>query len=131
MAGRRIRPGREAALHEGFLRHKRHRYLKLAVLLSLAATIGYIFADVKPRLVAVRGGWWSRWWRFAEVDKLQAPRLQRSPLDRWLGSASLWMDTAGAGAMSPPLRIRFLPEQEARALYAQLGRTLASRRLRW
>ena len=93
-----------------------------------AGRLGYW---IDARLVAVRGGWWSRWWRFAEVDKLQALRLQRSPLDRWLGTASLWMDTAGAGAMSPPLRIRFLPEHEARALYAQLGRTLASRRLRW
>ncbi|AKC86867.1 PH domain-containing protein [Pseudoxanthomonas suwonensis] len=93
-----------------------------------AGRIGYA---VDARLVAVRGGWWSRWWRFAEVDKLQALRLQRSPLDRWLGTASLWLDTAGAGAMSPPLRIRFLPEHEARALYAQLGRTLAARRLKW
>ena len=86
---------------------------------------------VDERLVAVRSGWWSRWWRFAEIDKLQALRLQRSPLDRWLGTASLWMDTAGAGGMSPPLRIRYLPMEEARALYAQLGRTLAARRLRW
>ncbi|WP_372016910.1 PH domain-containing protein [Pseudoxanthomonas sp. 10H] len=93
-----------------------------------AGRLGYA---VDARLVAVRGGWWSRWWRFAEVDKLQALRLRRSPVDRWLGTASLWMDTAGAGGMSPPLRIRFLPEAEARALYAQLGRTLASRRLRW
>ncbi|KAF1690301.1 hypothetical protein CSC64_11635 [Pseudoxanthomonas koreensis] len=93
-----------------------------------AGRIGYA---VDARLVAVRGGWWTRWWRFAEVDKLQALRLQRSPLDRWLGTATLWLDTAGAGAMSPPLRIRFLPEAEARALYAQLGRTLAARRLRW
>lgn len=93
-----------------------------------AGRLGY---SIDARLVAVRGGWWSRWWRFAEVDKLQALRLQRSPMDRWLGTASLWMDTAGAGAMSPPLRIRFLPEDEARALYAQLGRTLASRRLHW
>jgi putative membrane protein len=93
-----------------------------------AGRLGY---SVDTRLVAVRGGWWSRWWRFAEVDKLQALRLQRSPLDRWLGTASLWMDTAGASAMSPPLRIRFLPEDEARALYAQLGRTLATRQLHW
>ena len=93
-----------------------------------AARMGYA---VDARLVAVRGGWWSRWWRFAEVDKLQALRLQRSPLDRWLGTATLWMDTAGAGSMSPPLRIRFLPECRARALYTELGQALAARRLRW
>src|SRR5690606_42087922 len=26
------------------------------------------------RLLAVRGGWWSRWWRVAEVDKIQGDR---------------------------------------------------------
>ena len=93
-----------------------------------AGRLGYV---VDARLVAVRGGWWSRWWRFAEIDKLQALRLQRSPLDRWLGTASLWLDTAGAGAMSPPLRIRYLPEAEARELQARLGRLLSARRLRW
>ncbi len=86
---------------------------------------------IDERLVAVRGGWWSRWWRFAEIDKLQALRLQRSPLDRRLGTASLWLDTAGASSLAPPLRIRFLPLAEAEALYRQLSRTLAGRRLRW
>ena len=39
-----------------------------------AGRLGYV---LDARLLAVRGGWWSRWWRFAEVDKLQALRLQR------------------------------------------------------
>ncbi|MBD9370741.1 PH domain-containing protein [Xanthomonas sp. XNM01] len=86
---------------------------------------------IDERLVAVRGGWWSRWWRFAEIDKLQALRLQRSPLDRRLGTASLWLDTAGASALVPPLRIRYLPLADAEALYARLSRALAGRRLRW
>lgn len=87
--------------------------------------------DVDDRLVAVRGGWWSRYWRFAEIDKLQALRLSRSPIDRRCGTATLWLDTAGATGMAPPLRIRFLPEDEAQALYGQLSTALASRRLRW
>lgn len=82
-------------------------------------------------LVAVREGWWSRHWRFAEIDKLQALQLTRNPVDRRCGTATLWLDTAGAGAMAPPLRIRFLPEAEAGALYAQLSRMLATRSLRW
>ncbi|MGH8061653.1 MAG: PH domain-containing protein [Pseudoxanthomonas sp.] len=86
---------------------------------------------VDERLVVVRSGWWSRYWRFAEIDKLQALRLTRSPLDRRCGTASLWLDTAGASALAPALRIRFLPEAEARALYAQLGHALARQRLRW
>ena len=93
-----------------------------------AARAAYALGD---ELVAVREGWWSRHWRFAEIDKLQALQLVRSPIDRRCGTASVWLDTAGAGAMSPPLRIRFLPEAEARELYDTLSRTLARRPLRW
>lgn len=82
-------------------------------------------------LVAVREGWWSRHWRFAELDKLQALRLRRSPLDRRTGMASLWLDTAGAGAFAPPLRIRFLPLEQALALQARLAAEIARRPLRW
>jgi len=82
-------------------------------------------------VIAVREGWWTRHWRFAELDKLQALQLTRSPLDRRCGTASLHLDTAGAGALSPPLRVRFLPHEEALALYASLSRTLARRPLRW
>jgi putative membrane protein len=85
---------------------------------------------VDARLVAVRRGWWSRQWRFAEVDKLQALELRRSPLDRGFGMASLWLDTAGAGGAGP-LRIRYLPLAEARALHARLAREVAERPLRW
>jgi putative membrane protein len=89
---------------------------------------GYALDDV---LVAVRGGWWSRHWRFAELDKLQALQLTQSPFDRRYGMATLWLDTAGAGALSPPLRIRYIAEHEARALFEQLGAQVARRRLQW
>lgn len=83
------------------------------------------------RCVAVRGGWWTRWWRFAEIGKLQALQLVRSPLDRLTGTATLWLDTAGATGGVPPLRLRFVPLAEAQALYARLGTNLARRRLEW
>lgn len=86
---------------------------------------------VGEELIAVRGGWWWRWWRFAEVDKLQVLRLSRTPLDRRLGTATLWLDTAGDRGLSPPLRLRFLPEAEVQAIYLRLTDTLARRRLRW
>ncbi|BDU15152.1 PH domain-containing protein [Lysobacter auxotrophicus] len=82
-------------------------------------------------VIAVREGWWTRHWRFAELDKLQALQLTRSPLDRRCGTATLHLDTAGSSALSPPLRVRFLPHDEALALYASLSRTLARRPLRW
>ncbi|QNH11172.1 PH domain-containing protein [Xanthomonas sp. SI] len=83
------------------------------------------------RYVAVRGGWWTRWWRLAEIDKLQTLQLTRSPLDRYCGTATLWLDTAGARHGEPPLRVHLVPEAEAQALYLQLSRALARRRLRW
>ncbi|HEX8216830.1 MAG TPA: hypothetical protein VF577_05130 [Allosphingosinicella sp.] len=41
--------------HEGFLRHRRFRWLKVALLLSLAALLGYGSIDVQPRH---NGGSW-------------------------------------------------------------------------
>jgi putative membrane protein len=52
-------------------------------------------------------------------------------VDRLCGTATLWLDTAGAGALAPPLRIRLLAHADAVALHAQLARTLAHRPLRW
>ena len=46
---------REAALHDGFLRHKGFRWLKISAALCLALTVGYFFADVTPRH---NGGSW-------------------------------------------------------------------------
>lgn len=93
-----------------------------------ARRMGY---SVDDQVVVVRSGWWSRYWRFAEIDKLQALRLTRSPLDRRCGTATLWLDTAGANGMAPSLRLRFLPERDAEAIYRRLSAALAHRRLRW
>ena len=46
---------REVTLHDGFLRHKSFRWLKISAALSLAVTVGYFFADVTPR---PNGGSW-------------------------------------------------------------------------
>ena len=53
------------------------------------------------------------------------------PLDRAFGMATLWLDTAGARTAAPPLRLRFLPEAEARALHGRLAAELAGMPLRW
>jgi len=45
----------QGASHEGFLRHKRFRWLKVALLLSIAAVAGYAMIDVQPRH---NGGSW-------------------------------------------------------------------------
>ena len=41
--------------HESFLAHKRMRWLKVALVVSLVAILGYAFADVEPR---PNGGTW-------------------------------------------------------------------------
>ena len=87
--------------------------------------------SLEGRLVAVRRGWWSRLWRFAEVDKLQALQLARSPLDRLYGMRSLLLDTAGANPLSPSLRIGYLTPQAAETLQARLSQRLAKSALRW
>lgn len=80
--------------------------------------------------IAVRGGWWRRWWRWAELDKLQALQLSRSPLDRLLGTSTLRLDTAGSYGQQA-LQLAYLPQDEAEALLEELSTALARRRLRW
>ncbi|MEO6365505.1 MAG: PH domain-containing protein [Luteimonas sp.] len=87
--------------------------------------------SVDADVIAVRSGWWSRHWRLAELAKVQALQITRSPLDRRFGMATLHLDTAGASTMAPPLRIPYLPEHEAHALYRQLGTIVAARKLQW
>jgi hypothetical protein len=41
--------------HESFLKHRGMRWLKVAIVVSLVAVLGYVFADVKPR---PNGGSW-------------------------------------------------------------------------
>lgn len=77
--------------------------------------------SVDDGLVVVREGWLEKHWRFAEARKLHSLRLSRSPFDRRHGMASLLLDTAGASPFDPPLRIRYLPEAEARALHDRLA----------
>jgi hypothetical protein len=45
----------DAVRHEGFLRHRRFKWLKVAVVLCLTATAAYVLIDVKPR---PNGGSW-------------------------------------------------------------------------
>jgi len=78
-------------------------------------------------VVAVREGWLDKHWRFAEVHKLQSLVLSQSPLDRRHGMATLLLDTVGASPLEPALRIRYLPEDEARALRDRLAAAMEDR----
>lgn len=72
-------------------------------------------------VIAVREGWLDKRWRFAEVRKIQSLVLVQSPIDRYHGMATLLMDTVGASPFDAPLRIRYLPADEAMALRDQLA----------
>jgi len=75
-------------------------------------------------LIAVRHGWLSREWRFAEISKLQGLSLREGVFDRRYGMASLTLDTAGARAMSSPFRIPYMPRSDAQALLAELSKKI-------
>jgi len=72
--------------------------------------------------VGWRGGWLNRHWCLVERARVQAVRLQQSPFDRRRGMASLLVDTAGGGSLVPPLRLRYLPEADARRVFDALRR---------
>ena len=62
--------------------------------------------------------------------KIQSLVLAQSPFDRHHGMATLLMDTVGASPFEPPLRIRYLPEAEARALHDRLAANLGGAPIR-
>jgi putative membrane protein len=82
-------------------------------------------------VLAWRSGWLDREVSFAQIAKLQGLELVQTPFDRRRGMASLIADTAGASAFGHRLELRYLPADEARALYERLGARLAHCRLRW
>lgn len=88
----------------------------------LAAGWGYWIDDT---IVAVCEGWLNRRWAFVEIRKVQSVRLTSSPFDRRLGMVTLWIDSAGASGTDGVLRVRFLPEDEARLVYARIVQMVA------
>lgn len=84
-------------------------------------TVAFMGYHVDNRAVMVRGGWRRRWWRMAQTAKVQGLRLQRSPLDRLCGTASLLLDTAGSSIGGPRLRLALLPLARAEQLLEQLS----------
>jgi putative membrane protein len=92
-----------------------------ALLVRARAIARFTAYAATDRTVSVREGWLNRSWGLAEVRKLQALRLTQSPFDRRLGMATIWLDTAGASSGEGVLRIRYLPESEARDLHGRIA----------
>jgi len=90
----------------------------------LAQFAGYALSE---QVIAVRSGWPGHYWRLAEIGKLQVVGISSTPFDRRHGMATLWLDTAGANAMQPRLRIRYLPAAQARAVLETLAARMPNR----
>jgi putative membrane protein len=95
-------------------------FIPILLLRAKVWSVHAAFAHTE-HLIAVREGWLSREWRFAEISKLQGLSLHEGFLDRRFGMASLYLDTAGAQALSSTFRIPYLPREQATVLMAQLS----------
>lgn len=108
--------------------------LPATVLLAFSAFVawkraryaGYAFDG---EVIAVRDGYWFRRWRVAQLDRLQALQLSRSPMDRLCGTSTLQLDIPSNQILAPTLSIRFLPESDASWLFHRIG-VLLSKKLR-
>ncbi len=76
------------------------------------------------RVLAFRAGWIRYQWTVVALGKGQNVIWNQSPFDRRRGMASVILDTAGA-QNGFKMEIPYLPEAEARELFARLSRELS------
>ena len=81
--------------------------------------------------VLFRSGWMRRYMTVARFSKLQAVSMTQSPFDRRHRTASVRVDTAGAGDGSHRVDIPYLPVARAAELFEQLGSAAALTAFRW
>ncbi len=73
--------------------------------------------------VLFRCGWLNRRLTIVPRDRVQTLSLEATPFDRRSSMASIYVDTAGASAITAGIRIRYLPADVAERLAAALYRT--------
>lgn len=95
--------------------------LLLASALGRARFGGYALGE---RVLAFRSGWLSRQWSMVELHRLQGVQLTHSLFDRRNAMANVVVDTAGANPFGHRIHIRYLPQDEALALYQRLQRCI-------
>ena len=81
--------------------------------------------------VLVRSGWIWRRLTVARFNKMQAVSMTQSPFDRRHRTASVHVDTAGAGNASHRVDIPYLPLGTATELLQQLAKAAAATAFRW
>lgn len=90
--------------------------------------LGYTFSE---RYFCARRGWAGRSTHIVPINKIQAVEVSQSPFDRWLGLATLSVDTAGQAYTGGGPQISNLPIDEARALANALAHRASTTRYRW
>lgn len=85
------------------------------------AILGY---GVLDRFLLARAGVWTRKLWIVPQEKLQAVRVQQSPLQRLLGLATLQLSTAGGGALAS-VKIVDVGAPEAETMFERLSRAAA------
>ncbi|MFN0056928.1 MAG: PH domain-containing protein [Planctomycetota bacterium] len=104
--------------------------LLAAVAISTYSVTRHSAYAVDAQLIAWRSGWWFRRVTAVRVAKIQNLEWLQSPFDRRWRMASLGIDTAGSG-IGHGLRLRYLPADAARELYARVGGAAAAEEFKW
>lgn len=107
-------------------------FLPLLPLLLVDAVLRRRFHryGLSGELLFVQAGWWKRRLWALPLANVQSASVSRSPLQRWLGLATLALDTAGAPAFGGP-RIVDIREGTARALRDEILAGQLSRATAW
>jgi putative membrane protein len=97
-------------------------------LLAVGAVLDRRFSGyaLSNDLLFARGGIWRQRLWMVPVANVQSMRLYRTPLQRWLGLATLGVDTAGAPSLGG-LKIVDLDLAIAQAMTDQIAARLAGR----
>ena len=90
--------------------------------------LGYILGE---RFFRTRRGRLSRSTHIVPVRNAQAIVVHQSPLDRWLGLATLTVDTAGQAYTGGGPHVSNLPLEDALSLARSLAHRAAATRYRW
>jgi putative membrane protein len=85
--------------------------------------VSYTRWALAPDAVMFRSGWLNRRLTIVPRDRVQTLSIQASPFDRRSRMASIYVDTAGASAMTAGIRIRYLAAEVAESLAVALYRT--------
>ncbi|MCP3980578.1 MAG: PH domain-containing protein [bacterium] len=84
-----------------------------------------------PTALFYRSGWWIRRTSLVLFNKMQTVNLTQSPFDRRHATATLNVDTAGAGRVGHSMGLRYLDAAAARGMHERLADEAGRTAFRW